>query len=452
MSSSCLTHFQCSACGEVYSPDEPQTTCRCGKPLLARYDLERAGQNLSRDDLARRGRSIWRYRELLPPIADENVVTLGEGMSPLLAVPRLARELSLGRVWVKDEGQLPTGSFKCRGLSVAVSLAKQYGLRRPAIPSAGNAAGALAAYAARAGMSAVIFMPQDVPEINRIECEAAGAHVFLVPGLITDAGRMLAQGKEKYGWHDVSTLKEPGRIEGKKTMGYEIVEQLGWRVPDVIIYPTGGGTGLIGMWKAFDEMERLGWIGSKRPRMVAVQAEGCAPIVQAFEAGLDHAPTFENAKTRAAGIRVPKALGDFLILRALRESGGLAVSVSDEEMVAAARELFRREGIIAGYEGAAAVAALAKLAERGDIGRNDRVVVFNTGSGYKSPEIVAGARATAVDAGARGRSYRVGSFQEVEALLSRRERDGGRPGAGSGTAGSDPLHVRAGADDAATGA
>lgn len=327
-------------------------------------------------------------------------------MSPLLATPRLAERLGLTHVWVKDEGQLPTGSFKSRGLSVAVSLAKQHGLTRLAIPSAGNAASALAAYAARAGMQAAIFMPQDVPEINRIECAAAGAHVFLIPGLITDAGRMVAEGKSAYGWHDVSTLKEPGRIEGKKTMGYELVEQLGWRVPDVVVYPTGGGTGLIGMWKAFDEMEHLGWIGSKRPRMIAVQAEGCAPIVRAFEAGHDHSVHFDGAATAAAGIRVPKALGDFLILRALRESGGLAVAVSDDEMVEAANLLYRLEGIFACYEGAATVAALRKLVKRGEIRPGERVVLFNTGSGLKSPGIGA------------GQSHRVSHFDEVRGLLA----------------------------------
>lgn len=382
-----LTHYECSACRQPYQPNELQTVCACGKPLFARYDLERARKVLTRDRIASRGPSIWRYRELLPIDRDEDVVSLGEGMSPLLPVPRLAEDLGLRHVWVKDEGQLPTGSFKARGISVAVSLAKRSGVRVLAIPSAGNAAGALAAYAARAGMRAVVFMPQDAPESNKVECFAAGAELLLVRGLISDAGKMAAIGKERYGWLDVSTLKEPGRLEGKKTMGYELVEQLGWDVPDVILYPTGGGTGLIGMWKAFDEMERLGWIGSRRPRMISVQAAGCSPIVRAFEAGKDESVPFEGASTVAAGLRVPKALGDFLILRAVRESGGMAVAVTDAEIVEEVQRLCRHEGIFASPEGAAAVAALRKLVAAGHIRADERVVLFNTGTGLKYPGI-----------------------------------------------------------------
>ena len=384
-----LTHYECSACQATYEPEGLKTLCpACGKPLLARYDLDAARAALSRAELSRRGKSLWRYRELLPVDDEAAIVSLGEGMSPLLQAPRLAQRLGLRHVWVKDEGQLPTGSFKARGLAVAVSLAKRHGVSAVAIPSAGNAAGALAAYAARAGMQAVIFIPADAPAINKVECLAAGAQVFFVRGLINDAGAMVAKGTARYRWLDVSTLKEPGRIEGKKTMGYELVEQLGWDVPDVIVYPTGGGTGLIGMWKAFAEMERLGWIGSKRPRMIAVQAEGCAPIVRAFEAGREESELFEVAATVAAGIRVPKALGDFLILRALRESGGAAVAVSDREIVAGVETLFRLEGIFAAPEGAATVAALERLVARGEIGKDERVVLFNTGSGLKYPGVV----------------------------------------------------------------
>lgn len=391
-----LTHFECSACGTSYEASGYRTLCRCGKPLFARYDLEQAGRNLPRAALQQRGPCLWRYRELLPLDDDSAIVSLGEGMSPLLAAPRLASELGMAHVWVKDEGRLPTGTFKARGLSVAVSLAKRHGFRALAIPSAGNAAGALAAYAARAGMAAYVFMPEDAPAANKVECTAAGARLFLVRGLITDAGKIVAAGKDRYGWVDVSTLKEPGRLEGKKTMGYEVAEQLGWEVPDVIVYPTGGGTGLIGMWKAFDEMERLGWIGPKRPRMIAVQAAGCAPIVHAFEQGKAEAEPVLGAQTVAAGLRVPTALGDFLVLRAVRESGGAAVAVPDDAIVREIRTLHQTEGIFASPEGAAALAALRDLVRSGEVSKDERVVLFNTGSGLKYLEALTTAEVPAV--------------------------------------------------------
>lgn len=395
---SLLTHYECSACGREHASDALQgVCCGCGRPLLARYDLAAARRQLARDSLAGRPPNLWRYGELLPIRDERAIVSLGEGMSPLLPAPRIAAELGLRHLWVKDEGQLPTGTFKARGLAVAVSLARQNGVTSLAMPSAGNAAGALAAYAARAGMRAVIAMPEDAPAINQIECQAAGATLLLVRGLITDAGKMIATAKERYGWFDVSTLKEPGRIEGKKTMGYELAEQFEWELPDVILYPTGGGTGLIGMWKAFAEMGELGWI-ERRPRLIAVQAAGCAPIVRAFEAGQEEAAPFAGASTLAAGIRVPKALGDFLILRALRQSGGTAVAVSDAEIVAAVRTLYQREGIFAAPEGAATLAGLAQLVARGSIRPDERVVLFNTGSGLKYPDVLP-ARAPVLDAG-----------------------------------------------------
>jgi threonine synthase len=379
-----IDHLQCSGCGARYERDRLLNLCEaCGKPLLARYDLGRARAAWRPEDLAGRVGSMWRYAEMLPAPSSESVVTLGEGWTPLLEAPRLGARLGLDRVSVKDEALNPTGSFKARGMSAAVTMARHLGARAFAVPSAGNAAGALAAYAARAGLPAHIFMPRDTPRANVVECEYAGAAVTLVDGLITDCGRIVAERKDAEGWFDVSTLKEPYRIEGKKTMGYEIAEQLGWELPDVILYPTGGGTGLIGMWKAFDEMEALGWIGPRRPRMVSVQAAGCAPIVRAFEAGEDTAAEVEGAHTVASGLRVPRAIGDFLILRAVRASGGTAIAVSDEALVEGVRELASTEGIFAAPEGGACIAALADLAARGEIARDDRVVVFNTGTGAK---------------------------------------------------------------------
>src|SRR5712672_3328633 len=341
-----VTHLECGACGLRHEAQRLHNLCsQCGKPLLVRYDLERAGSTLTKKSLVARRADLWRYREVLPVENDENIVTLGEGFTPLLRARRLGSQIGMNQLYIKDEGQNPTQSFKARGMAAAVSMAKELGVEKLAVPSAGNAAGALAAYAARARMEAHIFMPSDTPRANVIECEQTGAHVTLMEGLITDCGAEVGRRKEAEGWFDVSTLKEPYRIEGKKTMGYELAEQFDWDLPDVILYPTGGGTGLIGMWKAFDEMEQMGWIGSKRPRMVTVQSDGCAPIVRAFDQGLDEAPEFENASTTASGLRVPKAIGDFLILDALRASGGTAVAVTDQELLDATGEIGAAEGI-----------------------------------------------------------------------------------------------------------
>jgi threonine synthase len=351
-------------------------------PLLARYDLSAIRVALKPEDLRSRVQSMWRYRELLPS-PESDIVTLGEGFTPLLPARRLGEELGLSKLWIKDESANPTGSFKARGMAAAVTMARRLGARKLAVPSAGNAAGALAAYAARAGMEAHIFMPRDVPPANRQECELTGASVNLIDGLITDCGRIVAERKVAEGWFDVSTLKEPYRIEGKKTLGLELAEQLGWRVPDVIVYPTGGGTGLIGMWKAFDEMEQLGWIGAKRPRMVTVQADGCAPIVKAFEENLLRADAWPCASTHAAGLRVPKAIGDFIMLEILRRSQGTAVAVSDAEMFADVSQVGEKEGVLMAPEGAATVSALRKLCHSGFIQTSDEVVLFNTATGLK---------------------------------------------------------------------
>ena len=385
-----VRNLECANCHRLYDPRLLHNVCLdCGKPLLVRYDLRRIAKIVSRQNLATRTSDLWRYRELLPVAREDNIVSLGEGWTPLLAAPRLGAAVGVDELFIKDESLNPTQSFKARGMSVAVSMAKELGATKLAAPSAGNAAGALAAYCARAGLEAHLFMPRDTPRANIIECEVAGAHVTLIDGLITDCGAEVARRKEAEGWFDVSTLKEPYRVEGKKTLGYELAEQLHWTLPDVIIYPTGGGTGLVGMWKAFDEMQKLGWIGEKRPRMITVQAEGCAPIVRAFEKGERFAAEFENAQTVASGLRVPKAIGDFLILDALRDSGGKAVSVSDAELLAGAREIARTEGIFAAPEGGACVPALRKLLASGDVNANERVVLFNTGSGIKYLDLFA---------------------------------------------------------------
>jgi threonine synthase len=343
-------------------------------------DLSAASRTLKRDTLATREKSLWRYREVLPLPGDVEPVSLGEGGTPLLRARRFGEDLEL---WIKDESINPTQSFKARGMSVAVSMAKHLGATKLAVPSAGNAGGALAAYAARAGLEAYIFMPRDTPGANIIECRELGAHVTLIEGLITDCGAEIARRKTKEGWFDMSTLKEPYRVEGKKTLGYELAEQFNWGLPDVILYPTGGGTGLIGMWKAFDEMEALSWIGTKRPRMFAVQASGCAPIVRAFEAGEKYAAEFPDAQTIASGLRVPKAIGDFLILNILRQSNGGAIAVDDEEMIRVGREMGSSEGLFVAPEAAACFSAFKSLRSAGEIGSGERVVVFNTGSGIK---------------------------------------------------------------------
>ena len=340
-------------------------------------------KTLPKESLAGRQADLWRYKELLPVDDPANVVSLGEGWTPLLSVPRLGAAVGIKDLLIKDESQNPTQSFKARGMTTAVSMALELGVKKLAVPSAGNAAGALAAYAARAGLEAYIFMPYDTPRANIIECQLTGAHVTLIDGLITDCGAEVARRKEAEGWFDVSTLKEPYRVEGKKTLGYELAEQLNWTLPDVIVYPTGGGTGLIGMWKAFDEMERMGWIGSDRPKMVTVQAAGCAPIVTAFEAGKRFADEFPNAATTASGLRVPKAIGDFLILKILRQSNGGAIAVNDEEMIRVAAEVASSEGLFVAPEGAACFAALRSLLSSGKISPNESVVIFNTGSGIK---------------------------------------------------------------------
>jgi threonine synthase len=382
-----VTHLECGLCGLKHEAQRLHNLCTaCGKPLLVRYDLERANMTLRKESLAARRPDLWRYREVLPVEEDDNIISLGEGWTPLLRAKRLSRRVGIQDLFIKDESQNPTQSFKARGMATAVSMAKELGVKKLAVPSAGNAAGALAAYAARAGLKAYIFMPHDTPRANVVECEQTGAHVTLMDGLITDCGAEVARRKEKEGWFDVSTLKEPYRVEGKKTLGYELAEQMEWRLPDVIIYPTGGGTGLIGMWKAFDEMQRMGWIGPKRPRMVTVQAEGCAPIVRAFEEGNRFADEFPNAETTASGLRVPKAIGDFLILDALRASGGTAIAVSDEELIAATREIGATEGVFCAPEGAACLPALRKLLESGEIHKHECVVMFNTGSGVKYME------------------------------------------------------------------
>lgn len=378
----------CPRCDRRFPLGQILNLCSCGSPLLVQYDLEKLQRSIKPSDLIRRPATLWRYREFLPVSDDRNIVSLGEGFTPLIDAKGLARELHLKKVWIKDESRNPTGSFKDRGLCLAVSMAKELGIKRLAIPSAGNAGGSLSAYAARAGIEAHVFMPRDTPRANIVEVEKYGAHLTLVDGLISDCGGIIAERKEKEGWFDVSTLKEPYRAEGKKTMGFEIAEQLGWRLPDVIIYPTGGGTGLIGMWKAFRELGEIGWIGARSPRMVTVQANGCAPIVRAFDEGKEKAEPWIDARTIASGLRVPQAVADFLMLRALRESGGTALSVSDDEMRAEIPRIGALEGLFFCPEGAATVAALRRLVEQRWIQPDAEVVIFNTASGFKYLDVV----------------------------------------------------------------
>ncbi|PZR74525.1 MAG: threonine synthase [Chthoniobacterales bacterium] len=379
-----LTHLTCTACGLRHEWSQLQNLCTaCQKPLFPVYDLAAVGRVLKREDLVAREKSLWRYREVLPLPPDVEPVSLGEGGTPLLSAKRFGAAAGLTNLWVKDEAQNPTQSFKARGMVVAVSMAKLLGATKLAVPTAGNAGGALAAYAARAGLEAHIFMPRDTPRANIIECRELGANVVLIDGLITDCGAEIAKRKAAEGWFDMSTLKEPYRVEGKKTLGYELAEQMDWTLPDVILYPTGGGTGLIGMWKAFDEMEALGWIGSARPRMFSIQASGCAPIVRAFAAGEKTAEEFPHAHTCASGLRVPKAVGDFLMLNILRASGGGAIAVEDEEMIGITREVGAAEGLFVAPEGAACFVALRKLLAAKKIAAAERVVIFSTGSGIK---------------------------------------------------------------------
>ena len=384
-----VTHIECSSCKRHYPPRRAYNLCPdCRSPLQVRYDLGSAAEAMKRDQIQGRPKSMWRYREVMPVDQDAHILSLGEGSTPLLHARKLGAAMGLENLFIKDEAQNPTGSFKARGMSVALSMAQELGIQRVVVPSAGNAAGAMAAYAALAGMQSYIFMPKDVPRANYLECKAFGADVTLVDGLIGDCGRIVAEQKDRQGWFDLSTLKEPYRIEGKKTMGYEIAEQLHWVLPDWIFYPTGGGTGLIGMWKAFDEMQEMGWIGSTRPHMVTVQSTGCAPIVKAFHDGAPRATHWQNAHTIAAGLRVPAAVGDFIMLDILRKSGGNAVMVSDESMKAAVTEIGRNEGILCSPEGAACLPALKILLDRGLIRPDARVVLFNTGSGLKYLDVL----------------------------------------------------------------
>ena len=380
-----VTHLECALTGERYPADQVHNLSRAGKPLLVRYDLNGVRAALGKDALSARAPDLWRYRELLPVRRLSDIVSLGEAMTPLIRMPRLENELGGDEILIKDEGRLPTGSFKARGLVMAVSMAKAFGITHMAMPTNGNAGAALAAYASRAGIKATIFCPEDTPGVNVSEIALQGAAVYRVNGLIDDCGKIVAEGKATVGWFDTSTLKEPYRIEGKKTMGLELAEQLDWQLPDVIFYPTGGGTGLIGMWKAFAELEAVGFIGKNRPRMVAVQAAGCAPMVRAFEDGVEHAPRWENAHTIASGIRVPQAVGDFLILRAVRESKGFAIAVDDGAITAAVDEVARKEGFLMCPEGGATYAAYKQSLADGRVTRQERIVLFNCASGLKYP-------------------------------------------------------------------
>ena len=382
-----VTHLECSMTGERYEADRLHGLSKAGKPLLVRYDLAALGKAVSKKALAERSGGFWRYREFLPVRHAKNVVELGEVTTPLIPLPRIARALGADAdaIIVKDEGRLPTGSFKARGLALAVAMAKELGLNHLAMPTNGNAGAAMAAYASRAGLRSTVFCPADTPDVNVREIALQGAAVYRVNGLINDCGKIVAGGKEAVGWFDLSTLKEPYRIEGKKTMGLELAEQMGWELPDAIFYPTGGGTGLIGMWKAFEELETIGWIGAKRPKMIAVQATGCAPIVKAYQDGSEHAELWPNAHTVAAGIRVPVAIGDFLILRAVRESGGFAIAVDDDAIVAAQETVAKEEGLLLCPEGAATFAAYQQALKDGRVSSQDRCLLFNCATGLKYP-------------------------------------------------------------------
>jgi threonine synthase len=380
-----VSHLECSETGERYEAGEVHNLSRTGKPLLVRYHLDQLAEDIDKTILDGRLPEFWRYRELLPVKSADNIVRLGEVMTPLLPSPYLQSRLNMGSVLIKDEGRLPTGSFKARGLALAVSMAKELGITRMAMPTNGNAGAALAAYCSQANIESYVFCPDDTPEVNVREIAFQGAKTWKANGLINECGAVVRNGIDTMNWFDVSTLKEPYRIEGKKTMGLELAEQLGWQLPNAIFYPTGGGTGLIGMWKAFDELEALGWIGSERPKMFAVQAEGCAPIVKGFEAGTKHAELWENAHTIAAGIRVPVAIGDFLILQAVRESGGSALAVSDDDIVDMQTRLAQEDGMLVCPEGAATAVALEAAKAKHLISRDDRVVLFNCATGLKYP-------------------------------------------------------------------
>jgi threonine synthase len=384
-----LTHLECSRCERQFDRGKLHGLCECGGPLLARYDLAKLRAEWSRDSLSCDRASMWRYAPALPVSDPTSIVSLGEGMTPPVHARRLGAKFGASDLWLKDDGVNPTGTFKARGMSCAISMCVELGVRKIAVPSAGNAAAAAAAYAAAAGIEAHIFMPRDVPRANYIECRATGARVTLVDGLISDCARIVNERKQAEGWFDLSTLKEPYRIEGKKTMGYELAEQFDWRLPDAILYPCGGGVGLIGMWKAFEEMEALGWVSSQRPKMIAVQAAGCQPIVRAFEEGKPSSDYYPNAQTLASGLRVPKALGDFLALEAVRSSGGTAIAVSDEEILEGVAELAASEGVFAAPEGGACVAACKRLFANSTLQQGDHVLIYNTGSGLKYLDILA---------------------------------------------------------------
>jgi len=378
-----VTHLECSRTGERFEAGKIHNLSTAGWPLLVRYDLEKVRREWDRDSLRDASRTMWRYAPVLPVRSKENIVSLQEGFTPLHRLHRLGERFECDDLWLKDEGVNPTLTFKARGVSCAISMCRELGIKKVAIPTAGNAGGAAAAYAAAARIEAYVFMPRDVPVANFIEARVFGAHVTLVDGLISDCAKRVAEGKATEGWFDLSTLKEPYRIEGKKTMGLEAAEQFGWKLPDAIFYPTGGGVGIIGMWKAFEELEQLGWIGRKRPKMIAVQAEGCPPIVRAFEQNAEFSEFYQNASTLASGLRVPKALGDFLVLRAVRESGGTAITVSDDETMQATARLAESEGLFIAPEGGACIAALKKLRKSGFLNKSERILIYNTGSGYK---------------------------------------------------------------------
>lgn len=383
-----LSHLECPKCNTAYDPDQQHHLCTCGAPLLVRYDLKSVAQHFKKDDLLHRAPTLWRYRELLPVRDEANIVSLGEGMSPLLHLPKLGAEIGLPELYLKDEGVIPTGTFKARGAAVGISRAKELGVKTLAMPTNGNAGGSWAAYAARAGIDAYIVMPVSAPLITRNEVAITGANLYLVDGLISDAGKIVGRAVAKHGWYDASTLKEPYRIEGKKTMGLELAEQFGWEVPDVILYPTGGGVGLIGIYKALRELQEIGWIGDKLPRMVAVQATGCAPIVKAYEERQPASEFWNDAETVAFGITVPKALGDFLVLEAIYETNGCAVAVDDADILAAQRQLAALEGTFICPEGAANLAAIRKLQAQGWLQGDEKVLMLNTGAGLKYPDTV----------------------------------------------------------------
>jgi threonine synthase len=384
-----MSHLECTRCGKKHDATFVQTVCNCGGVLFARYDLEQVARRISKQALQSRVKSMWRYRELLPVREESNITTLGEGFTPVLRLTKLGRKLDQSNLFMKDDGLIPTGTFKARGMAMAISKSKELGIKKVAVATAGNAGAAMSAYASRADIETYVCIPKDTPEPIRLECEIYGAHVTLVDGTISDAGKIVDEGIEKNGWVNLSTMKEPYRVEGKKTMGFEIAEQFNWALPDVIVYPTGGGTGIVGMWKAFEELEKIGWISGKRPRLVSVQSSGCAPVVKAIRDGEEECGFWQGAQTIAAGLRVPKAYGDYLILKAIRQSHGTAVEVTDQEILAAMRTLASREGLWVCPEGAATYACLNELVASGALDGDETALLYNTGSGILYPDIIA---------------------------------------------------------------